>query len=158
MAENKHKQTFAIKRIYLKDLSFEAPLGADAFVEKWQPAINQELNLNTKKIRDDHYEVTLRVTLTARIEEKTAFLVEIHQAGLFLISGIPDAKLPQLLNNLCPNILLPYIREAIDSVVVKGTFPAIMLSPINFEALYVQAMEKQQMDNRQEEQDSVKIH
>ena len=89
---------------------------------------------------------------------RSAFLVEIHQAGLFLISGIPDAKLPQLLNTVCPNILLPYIREAIDSVVVKGTFPAIMLSPINFEALYVQAMEKQQMDNRQEEQDSVKIH
>ncbi len=158
MAENKHKQTFAIKRVYLKDFSFEAPLGADAFIEKWQPTINQDLNLNTKKIRDDHYEVTLKVTLTAKIEEKTAFLVEIHQAGLFLISGIPDEKLPQLLNTVCPNILFPYVREAVDTIVVKGTFPPIILSPINFEALYVQAMEKQQMGNREEKQGSVKIH
>ena len=158
MAENKQNQAFAIKRVYLKDLSFEAPLGADAFIEKWRPTINQDLNLNTKKIRDDHYEVTLRVTLTARIEEKTAFLVEIHQAGLFFISGIPDEKLPQLLNTVCPNILFPYIREAIDTIVVKGAFPPIMLSPINFDALYAQAMEKRQMDNREEEQGSVKIH
>ena len=158
MAENKQNQAFAIKRVYLKDLSFEAPLGADAFIEKWRPTINQDLNLNTKKIRDDHYEVTLRVTLTARIEEKTAFLIEIHQAGLFLISGIPDEKLPQLLNTVCPNILFPYIREAIDTIVVKGAFPPIMLSPINFDALYAQAMEKRQMDNREEEQGSVKIH
>ena len=158
MAENKQNQAFAIKRVYLKDLSFEAPLGADAFIEKWRPTINQDLNLNTKKVRDDHYEVALRVTLTARIEEKTAFLIEIHQAGLFLISGIPDEKLPQLLNTVCPNILFPYIREAIDTIVVKGAFPPIMLSPINFDALYAQAMEKRQMDNREEEQGSVKIH
>ena len=153
MAEDKNKQQFSVQRVYIKDLSFEAPLGAKAFNKKWKPSINQQLNTKAEKIQDDHYEVTLTVTLTANIEEQTAFLVEVHQAGLFFISGISDLQLPKLLNTVCPNILLPYIREAIDSTLVKGTFPPIMLSPINFEALYAKAMESQKV-----EQNTTKIH
>lgn len=153
MTQDKHKQHFSVQRIYIKDLSFEAPLGAKVFTEKQQPAINQELNTHIKKIQDDHYEVTLTVIITAKIEEQTVFLVEVHQAGLFFISGVTGTQLPQVLNTTCPNILLPYAREVIDSTLVKGTFPPIMLSPINFEALYAQVIEKQK-----EKQNTAEIH
>ena len=153
MTENAPKQQFAIQRVYLKDLSFESPLGARAFGQKQQPTMNQELNTKIEKIQDDHYEVTLAITLTSKIEDQTVFLVEIQQAGLFLISGIAEVQLPKLLNTVCPNILLPYAREAIDSTLIKGTFSPVMLSPINFEALYADAVKK-----RKEEQGNEQTH
>ena len=88
MTEQQHKQQFSLQRVYIKDLSFEAPLGVMAFNQKWKPTINQQLDTKIEKIQDDHYEVTLTITLTATIEEQTAFLVEIHQAGLFFIIDI----------------------------------------------------------------------
>ena len=142
MTDNTPKQQFSVQRIYVKDLSFEAPLGARAFGQKQQPTIHHELNTKIEKIQDDHYEVTLSITLTSKIEDQTVYLVEIHQAGLFLIRGIAEAQLPKLLNTVCPNILLPYAREAIDNILVKGTFSPIMLSPINFEAIYADAVKK----------------
>lgn len=153
MTKDKQKQQFSVQRVYIKDLSFEAPLGAKAFTEKRQPVINQEFNTKIERIQDDHYEVVLTITIVAKIEEQTAFLVEIHQAGLFFVSGISGTKLSQLLNAACPNILFPYAREAIDSALVKGTFPPIMLSPINFEALYARAIEQQK-----ESQHTTEVH
>ena len=151
-AEQQAGQQFAMQRIYLKDLSFEAPMGVEAFRKQWKPQVNQELNTKTNKIEDNLYEVTLTLTITVKLEEETAFLVEVHQAGLFGIQGIEGQQLAQVLNTVCPNILFPYAREAIDNVITKGSFPALMLPPINFDALFAQAVAqaKQQAEGAEE--------
>ncbi len=134
------EQQFAMQRIYLKDLSFEAPMGASAFKQQWKPKVNQELNTKTNKVDDNNYEVVLTLTVTVKLGEETAFLTEVQQAGLFHIKGIEGQQLAQVLNTACPQILFPYAREAIDNVVTKGSFPALMLPPINFDALFAQAI------------------
>lgn len=139
-AQQAPEQQFAMQRIYLKDLSFESPMGVDAFKQQWQPKVNQELNTKTNKVDDDHFEVVLTLTITVKLGEETAFLVEVQQAGLFLVKGLEGQQLAQVLNTTCPNILFPYAREAIDNVVTKGSFPALMLPPINFDALFAQAV------------------
>ena len=133
-------QQFALQRVYLKDLSFEAPMGVKAFMKEWKPSVDQELNTKTARVDENNYEVVLTITITIKLGEDTAFLVEIQQAGLFHISGLPEQALPQILNTTCPQILFPYARETVDSVVVKGSFPALMLPPINFDALFAQAI------------------
>ncbi len=138
-----NEQQFALRRIYVKDLSFEAPGGTELFssTANWQPKMNLDLNTSSNKLDEQHYEVVLRLTLTASIEEKTAYIAEIQQAGVFFCQNFGDA-LHQVLGSVCPGILFPYAREAIDSVVTRGSFPPVMLSPINFDAFYKQAMEK----------------
>lgn len=138
-----NEQQFALKRIYVRDLSFEVPNGAELFsgAGDWQPKMNLDLNTSTKPIDEQHYEVSLRITLTATHEEKTAYVAEVQQSGVFLCNNFGD-NLHQLLGSVCPGILFPYAREAIDSVVTRGSFPAVMLAPINFDAFYQQAMEK----------------
>ncbi len=138
------QQQFALQRIYVKDLSFEAPLGAEAFKQQWRPKINLDLNTRHKKLADNNFEVVLTMTVTAKQEEEAAFLIEIQQAGVFFCKGLEDAALHQVLGSVCPNILFPYARETIDNVVVKGSFPALMLAPVNFDALYQQALAQQQ--------------
>lgn len=140
--EQKVEQEFQIQRIYLKDLSFESPMGAEAFLKQYQPSVNQELATETHKIDETHYEVVLKLTITATTEDKTIFLVEIQKAGIFYIKGIPAANLPRVLNTVCPQILFPYARETIDSILTKGTFPALMLAPVNFDALFAQSQTK----------------
>ncbi|WP_226664489.1 protein-export chaperone SecB [Microbulbifer aggregans] len=135
---------FAMQRIYLKDLSFETPMGAEVFKKQWKPAVNQELNTKTAKIDEDLYEVALTLTITVKLEEETAFLVEVQQAGLFGVKGLEDAQLAQALNTACPTILFPYAREVVDNVVTKGSFPALMLPPINFDALFAAALQQAQ--------------
>lgn len=134
------EQQFAMQRLYIKDLSFEAPMGAAAFRKQWKPQVGQDLNTKTVKIEDDLYEVVLTITVTVKLEEETAFLVEVQQAGLFAVKGIEGQQLAQVLNTMCPNILFPYAREAIDNAVTKGSFPALMLPPVNFDALFAQAV------------------
>ncbi|WHI45069.1 protein-export chaperone SecB [Microbulbifer sp. EKSA008] len=137
---------FAMQRIYLKDLSFETPMGAEVFKKQWKPQVNQELNTKTAKIEDDLYEVALTLTITVKLEEDTAFLVEVKQAGLFGIKGLEGQQLAQALNTACPQILFPYAREVIDNAVVKGSFPALMLPPVNFDALFAAALDKAQKE------------
>lgn len=115
-------------------------MGIEAFRKTWKPQVNQELNTKASKAGDDLYEVVLTLTITVKLEEETAFLVEVHQAGLFAIKGIEGQQLAQVLNSACPNILFPYAREAIDNTLTKGSFPALMLPPINFDALFAQAV------------------
>ena len=129
---------FALQRIYLKDSSFESPRSPAVFQSQWAPKINFDIKTRSSKIQDDVYEVILVLTVEAQMDEQAAFLVEIHQAGIFAAKDFEDLQLEQLLATVCPNILFPYAREAIDSLVTKGSFPALMLSPINFEALYAQ--------------------
>ncbi|MDP5210955.1 protein-export chaperone SecB [Microbulbifer sp. 2205BS26-8] len=138
------KVQFAMQRIYLKDLSFETPMGVEVFKKQWKPQVNQELNTKTAKIDEDLYEVALTLTITVKLEEETAFLVEVKQAGLFGIKGLEGQQLAQALNTACPQILFPYAREVIDNAVVKGSFPALMLPPVNFDALFATALNQAQ--------------
>lgn len=145
-ASDQPSNQFIVQRVYLKDLSFEAPLGASAFVKEWKPSVNQELNTQIDQVAEDAYEVTLQLTITAQLEDEVAFIVEVQQAGIFGITGIEKEHMNQVLNTVCPQILFPYAREVIDSALVKGTFPPLMLPPINFEALYAQNVERQQAE------------
>jgi preprotein translocase subunit SecB len=135
------QQQFAMQRIYTKDLSFESPSTPDIFKKQWQPQVNVDLNTKSDKIDEEgNFEVVLTVTITAKVEDHTAFLIEVQQAGIFFIKGFEGENLRRLLGTAAPNILFPYARETIDTVCVKGAFPAVMLAPVNFEALYQQAL------------------
>lgn len=134
---------FALQRIYLKDSSFESPRSPAVFQSQWQPTINFDIKTKSDKIQDSVYEVVLMLTVEAKLEDQAAFLVEVHQAGIFTAKDFDEAQLEQLLATVCPNILFPYAREVIDSLVTKGSFPALMLSPINFDALYAQQKQAQ---------------
>ncbi|MFT7387339.1 MAG: preprotein translocase subunit SecB [Candidatus Endobugula sp.] len=136
------EQQFFIQRIYTKDLSLENPMGPEAFTISDQPTINQDLASEINKINDDLYETVLKLTITASLKDKTIFLIEVHQAGLFEVKGIEGQNLARVLNTVCPQVLFPYARETIDSALSKATFPPLMLPPINFDALYSQALEE----------------
>jgi len=139
------QQQFAMQRIYVKDASFESPATPDIFRQNWNPNINVDLNTKSQ-VADDtgNHEVTLTITVTAKQDDKNAFLVEIQQAGIFFVAGIEGEHLRQILATVAPNILFPYAREAVDNMVIKGGFPPLMLAPVNFDALYQQAMAQQQ--------------
>ncbi|GIX30942.1 MAG: protein-export protein SecB [Porticoccaceae bacterium] len=131
---------FSLARIYLKDLSFEVPQGAEGFRRQWKPKVGQELATRIKKLEGDHYEVALALTVSVKDGEETLYLVEVEQAGIFLVRGLEGDQLAAVLNVQCPQILFPYARELVDNLVVRGTFPPLMLPPINFEAVYRQAL------------------
>lgn len=153
-SEEDTQQQFAIQRMYLKDLSFEAPMGSDAFTKEWKPQVNQDLNTKTNKLDDVNYEVVLTITVTVKLEDETVFLCEVQQAGIFAVDGLENQQLAQVLNTMCPQILFPYAREAIDSAITKGSFPALMLPPINFDALFAQAVNKAKADAEAETEDA----
>lgn len=137
MTEQQQPQ-FGIQRVYIKDLSFECPNSPAIFRKEWKPQIKLDLNTQSTKLDEDIYEVVLTLTVSAKLEDDTAFLCEVQQAGIFSIAGFPEQTRDQMIGAYCPNILFPYAREAIDTAVVKGSFPALMLAPVNFEALYAQ--------------------
>ncbi|MEH6568047.1 MAG: protein-export chaperone SecB [Halioglobus sp.] len=144
-AQEPPQQQFVMQRIYAKDLSFESPSTPDIFKKQWQPKVNVELNTKSDKIDDqNNYEVVLTITITSKVEEETAFLIEVQQAGIFFITGFEGEDLRRILGTAAPNILFPYARENIDSVCVKGGFPPVMLAPVNFDALYQQALTQAQ--------------
>ena len=129
---------FALQRIYLKDSSFESPGSPGVFQGQWTPKINFDIKSKHEKLQDDFFEVVLVLTVEAQVDEKAAFLVEVHQAGLFAAKGFDESQLENMLATVCPTILFPYAREAIDSLVLKGSYPALALAPINFDAIYAQ--------------------
>ncbi len=138
-------QQFILQRIYTKDLSFETPNSPAVFTEKWEPETNVELNSTGTKLTDDNiFEVVLSVTVTAKLGDKTAYLAEVQQAGIFTLSGFSDQELNALIHSHCPNLLFPYVREVVSDLVSKGSFPQMLLQPINFDALYAQHLQKQQ--------------
>ncbi|MDQ2076556.1 protein-export chaperone SecB [Marinimicrobium sp. ABcell2] len=140
--QQKAQPGLKIRRIYLKDLSFETPMGVEAFSQAYQPKIDQDLNVQVSTIEEGMHEVVLLITITATIENRVVFLVEVKQAGLFGISGITGPQLSQVINSHCPQILFPYAREAIDAAVTRGSFPALMLPPLNFDAIFAQAVQQ----------------
>ena len=139
------QQQFALQRIYTKDLSLETPNTPQIFKKQWQPQVNVDLGTKSDKIDEQgNFEVVLTITLTAKVEEETAFLTEVQQAGIFFITGFEGEDLRRILGTAAPNILFPYARECIDSLCVKGGFPPVMLAPINFDAMYQQALAQSQ--------------
>ena len=142
--ENQPQQQFAMQRIYSKDVSFESPATPGIFGKQWQPKVNVDLNTKSDRIDEKgNYEVVLTITVTAKVDEDAAFLVEIQQAGIFLVTGFNDNDLRRVLGTAAPTILFPYAREAIDALCIKGGFPPVMLAPVNFDALYQQALAQQ---------------
>lgn len=140
-AQEQAQQQFVMQRIYTKDLSFESPATPEIFKKQWQPKVNVDLNTKSGAIDEEgNFEVILTVTITATVEDETAFLIEVQQAGIFFIKGFEAEDLRRVLGTAAPNILFPYARETIDTICVKGAFPAVMLAPVNFDALYQQAL------------------
>ena len=138
-------QQFAIQKLYLKDVSFESPHAPAIFSDgQWSPEVNVQLNSSHQQVAENVYEVVLDITVTAKLGEKTAFLVELKQAGLFSMSGFSDDSLGGMLGAYCPEALFPFAREAIADFVNKGGFPPLMLTPVNFNALYQQQLQRRQ--------------
>jgi preprotein translocase subunit SecB len=134
---------FIIHRVYVKDLSLEAPHSPQAFQEEWQPELNLQFSMNSTDIGDGNYEVVLQVNVTAKSKDKALFLVELKQAGLFTLKGFTEEQNHQVMSITCPTILFPYAREAVSDLVGRAGFPPLYLTPVNFEALYAQQMQEQ---------------
>ena len=141
---SKHQQPeFIIQRVYVKDLSLETPHSPQAFQEEWQPELNLQFTMNTTDLGADNHEIVLQITVTAKSKDKTLFLVEVKQAGLFTVKGFTEEQNHQVMSITCPTILFPYAREAVSDLVGRAGFPPLYLAPVNFEALYAQQMEDQ---------------
>ena len=134
-----------LERIFLKDASFESPSSPSIFEGAWKPDLKVDINTKASALSENRHEVVLRITIDATTEgEKTGFVVEIQQAGIFLIEGVSPDELRKVLGVACPTTLFPYLRESVDSLIVKGGFPAINLAPINFEMVFDEALKQSQ--------------
>ncbi len=126
---------FAIQRLYIKDLSMESPNAPEIFLDQWEPELNLDLETKANNLGDDTHEVVLTVTVSVKIKDKTAFLVEVKQAGIFTMKGFPEDQIRPMLGSFCPNVLYPYAREVVTDAVIKAGFPQLYLTPVNFDAL-----------------------
>ena len=129
-----------IEKVYLKDASFESPNTPAMFQQAWNPEIELNINTRSERVAETHFDVVVTVTVTARLEGKTAFIAEVQQAGLFQMEGLPDEVIRRTIGIFCPTTLFPYLRETVDSLVVRGGFPPLNLVPINFEAAFEEAL------------------
>ena len=144
MNEPKQQPTFGIEKIYVKDLSLEIPHAPEVFLSGDQPQVDVQLHNEGKAIDEGMYQVVLTVTVTAKAGEKTLFLVEVAQAGVFQIRNLPEPDLEPFLATACPNILFPYARETVSDIVGRAGFPPVYLAPVNFEAIYLQRLQQAQ--------------
>jgi len=135
--------TFQIEKIYVKDLSLEIPNAPQVFMQNEQPQLEVQIDNGSEQFADGAFEVTVSVTVTARIGERTVFLAEAVQAGIFAIRGVPETDLEPLLAIGCPTIIYPYARETLSDLVTRGGFPPVLLAPVSFEALYAQRSQQQ---------------
>lgn len=143
--ENQNEKHLSINRIYIKDFSFESPKAPAIFkTNQWKPQTDLNLRSAHQPIDGEEglHEVTLTVTVDAKEDDSTLFLVELQQAGIFQISGYTEEEFGAIVGSFCPNILFPYARETIASAVAKGGFPEFILQPINFDALYMQSRQQ----------------
>ncbi len=141
------EKQFAIQKIYTKDISFETPNSPQIFTQKWEPALDLNLGTHVETLENSMFEISLTITVTVKIGEATAYLVEINQAGIFTISGFAEQEMGPMLGSFCPNILFPYAREAVSDLVNKGGFPQLILAPVNFDALYMQHLQQNQQSS-----------
>ena len=143
-AQQNNQPVFSIEKVYVKDLSLEIPNAPQAFLEREAPQVDIQLHHNSNQVESDVYQTVLTVTVTAKIADRTLFLVEAAQAGIFVVRNIPQQDLEPVLGIACPNILFPYVREVISDLVVRAGFPPVVLAPVNFEAIYAQQRGQQQ--------------
>ncbi len=136
----------ALQRIYLKDVSFESPNAPAVFRKNWEPELQMDLHTKNQRLDESNFEVVVSITVTCTIGEMTAYIVEVQQAGIFTVQGLSGTQLAHVINAYCPNILFPYLRETIDSIVIKGSFPAPMLAPVNFDVIFAQAVMRKQQE------------
>ncbi|MEQ1488697.1 MAG: protein-export chaperone SecB [Methylotenera sp.] len=134
---------FSIEKVYVKDASLEIPNAPQIFTDRAQPQVGIELSNSAQALEEGLFEVALKVTVTSKIADKTVFLVEITQAGIFQIRNVPEENLEMIIGITCPNILFPYAREAVSDLVVRAGFMPVLLNPINFEALFAQQKQQQ---------------
>lgn len=145
MAEEQTQGQFSIQKVYVKDVSFETPNSPAIFSEsKWEPDVSVQLNSGAAQLENEMHEVVLSVTITAKVGDKVAYLIEVQQAGIFQVQGFEEGQLGHLLGAFCPNILFPYVRQEISDIVARGGFPQMLLQPVNFDALYAQRMQQNQ--------------
>jgi len=136
--------SFAIEKLYIKDLSLEVPSAPEIYLERQSPEVNIQLQTAAKGLGEGAFEVTLTVTVTAKLVEKTVFLVEVGQAGIFRVKNVPEDSLEPILSIACPNILFPYAREVVSDSITRAGFAPVLLQPVNFEALYAARAQQQQ--------------
>lgn len=141
-AQDKPAQQFAIQKLYMKDMSFETPNSPSIFTSEWKPDINLQINSNASPVAEGVYEVVLSVTVTAKLSDKTAYLAEVQQAGIFTVNGFDEAQQGPMLGAFCPNVLYPFAREAVADLIGKGGFPPVYLAPVNFDALFAQKQQE----------------
>ncbi|MEK9939754.1 MAG: protein-export chaperone SecB [Methylotenera sp.] len=141
--EQTQQPGFSIEKIYVKDASLEIPHAPQIFTDRTQPQIGIELGNFANQIEEIRFEVAIKVTVTSKIADKTVYLVEVTQAGIFQISGVPAENLELIVGITCPNILFPYARESVSDLVVRAGFQPVLLNPINFEALFAQQKQQQ---------------
>lgn len=145
MSESTAQQPeFNIQRIYIKDVSFECPNSPAIFQQEWKPEVKLDLDTRSTKLADNVFEVVLSLTVTAKDGETVAFLCEVQQAGIFSVESLNEGQLAHCLGAFCPNILFPYARETISSLVSRGSFPQLNLAPVNFDALFASYVQQAQ--------------
>lgn len=142
---------FAIEKIYLKDLSVEVPNAPEVFLEREVPAVDVNIGSNARSVQDGLFEVVVTVTITAKIKDKTMFLVEAAQAGVFQIRNVPQQDMEPLLGIACPNTLFPYVRETISAVTSRAGFTPVVLAPMSFEGIYQQQVQQMQAQQAQQQ-------
>jgi preprotein translocase subunit SecB len=143
MADENQEKQFIIQKVYIKDVSFETPNSPVIFTQQWEPKVEFNLASNAQGLENGLFEVGLTVTVTVKLEEKTAYLAELTQAGVFTITGFGEDELRPMIGSYCPTILFPFAREAVSDLVIKGGFPPLLLAPVNFDALYMQHLQQQ---------------
>ncbi|HEX9184587.1 MAG TPA: protein-export chaperone SecB [Burkholderiales bacterium] len=143
MADEQQQPSFQIEKLYVKDISLEIPGAPQVFMQPQSPQLEIQVKSESANFAEGLYEVVITVTVTARTGDKTQFLAEAAQAGIFLLRNVPQADLEPLLAIACPTILYPYAREAISDLVTRGGFPPVLLAPVSFEAIYAQRMQQQ---------------
>jgi len=160
MAEEQAKEKqLTIGKVYLKDFSFESPQAPNVFQQSdWKPQTDLNLRSSHTALEKDYHEVVLTITVEAKADEKTIFLIELQQAGLFEIHGYESEELGAIIGSFCPNILFPYARESIAGLIQKGGFPEFVLQPINFDALYMQSRQQQATAEAAAEASSAEKH
>ena len=141
--EQNEQPVFGIEKLYVKDLSVEVPNAPQIYLEREAPQVEIQLGTSGNGLGDGVYEVVLTVTVTAKLEEKTVFLVEVGQAGIFRIMNVPNEQVEPLIAVACPNILFPFARETVSDAVTRAGFSPIVLQPVNFEAMYMQRLQEQ---------------
>lgn len=138
-----NQPVFNIEKIYVRDLSLEVPNAPQVFLDRDPPQVDMQLHNQANMVEEGIYESILTITVTAKLNDKTVFLVEVSQAGIFQIRNIPEEELDPILGIGCPNIIFPFARETVADIVTRAGFPPVLMAPINFEAMYQQRLAEQ---------------